>query len=40
MYMSNDSAIKKEILRTNHDNLNADHFVRFKTEAAIRKKYY
>ena len=40
MYVPNDSATRKEIFRTNHDNSSVDHFVRFRTEVAIRKKYY
>ena len=40
VYVPNDSAIRKEILRTNHDDPSAGHFVRFRTEVAIRKKYY
>ena len=40
MYVSNDFAIREKILRTNYDNSNADHFVKFRTEIAIRKKYY
>ena len=40
MYVSNDFAIREEILRTNHNNPGAGHFARFRTEAAIRKKYY
>ena len=40
MYMSNDSAIKKKIFRTNYNNSNINYFVKFKTEIVIRKKYY
>ena len=38
--MSNNFAIKKKKIRTNYDNLNVNHFVKFKTKIAIRKKYY
>ena len=40
MYVSNNFAIKKKILRTNYNNLNIDYFVKFRTKIVIRKKYY
>ena len=40
VYVSNDSVTKEEILRMHHDDSDARHFARSRTEAAIRKKYF
>ena len=40
IYVSNDFATKKKILRMNHDDFDANHFARVRIENAIRRKYY
>ena len=40
IYVSNDFATKNKILRMNHDDFDAKHFVRVRTKNAIRRKYY
>ena len=40
VYVSNDFATKKKILRMNHDDFDASHFARMRIEDAIRRKYY
>ncbi len=40
VYVLNDSATRNEILRMNHDDLEADHFANAHIETAIRRKYY
>ena len=40
IYVSDDSATKKEIFKTHYDDSFLNHFVRARTENAIRKKYF
>ena len=40
IYVFNDFATKKKILRMNHDDFDANHFARVRIENAIRRKYY
>jgi len=40
VYVLNNSATRNEILRMNHDDLEADHFTHAHIETAIRRKYY
>jgi len=40
VYVLNDSATRNEILRMNHDDLEANHFTYTHIKTAIRRKYY
>ena len=40
VYVLEDSATKEEILHMNHDDPEAGHFARARTESAIRRKYF
>ena len=40
VYISNDFATKKKILKTHHDNLLLKYFARVRTQNAIRRKYF
>jgi len=40
VYVLNDSVTRNEILRMNHDDLEADHFACVHIKIAIRRKYY
>ena len=40
IYVSNNSATKKEIFKIHHDDSLLNHFARVRTENAIYKKYF
>ena len=40
IYVLNDSAMKKEILKTHHDNSLLNYFARVRIKNAIRRKYF
>ena len=40
VHVSNNLVIKKEILKTHHDDFFLNHFARVRIENAIRKKYF
>ena len=40
VYVSDDSATKKEILKIYYDDSFSNHFARARTENAIHKKYF
>ena len=40
VYVSNDSATKKEIFKIHYNNFFSNHFARVRIENAIRRKYF